>query len=115
MTEAKESVAPARWYAASPSWRGHAALIEAADEIIGRGLWCVVEVCVDVPNQIWERRLVVLRRDGAGVAEAVADWVRTGPAQDVRLNGCSRTDLRPVADSPTRLCYLAIAEQPVTS
>lgn len=110
MTEAY--LAPARWYAASPSWRGRAALIEAAEEIVARNLWCVVEVCVDVPDQRWERRLVIFRKEGSGVAEAIAGWVRRAPGQDVRLNGCRRTDLRLVAGAPTHLCYLTSVEEP---
>lgn len=105
-------VAPAaRWFAADPSSPERAALIEAAEELIERSLWCVLEVCVDVPRQVWERRLAILRSDGAGVADAVAEWVRSAPEQDVRLNGCRRTDLRLSPDAPTHLCYLAGAEE----
>ena len=105
----------ATWFAASPSSPGgHAALIEAAERILSRGLWCVVEVCVDVPRQDWERRLIIFRSQGAGVADAIAEWVRLAPGQDVRLNGCNRSDLRLAADLPTHLCYLAAIEELVT-
>ena len=101
-------IAPAaRWFAADASSPERAALIKAADGLIERGLWCVVEVCVDVPRQVWERRLAILRSDGAGVADAVAEWVWCTPELDVRLNGCRRTDLGLAADAPTHLCYVA--------
>jgi len=98
------------WSAAIQFSSSHAALVEAAERIIDRGLWCVVEICVDVPRQDWERRLTILRRDGRSAAEVVADWIRTVPCYDVRLSGCRRTDLRLVADAPSHLCYLARAE-----
>jgi hypothetical protein len=97
--------------AATPPAFGRAAIIAAAEEIVARRLWCVVEACVDVPGQRWEPRLVVLRRDGAAVAEAVADWTRSAPDQDVRLAGCRRTDLRVMPDAPTHLCYVAGADR----
>ena len=110
MTEAF-ALPASRWFGARPSSPGRAALIEAADEIVAHGLWCVVEVCLDIASQRWERRLVIFRRDGAGVADAVADWVRLAPGQDVRLNGCHRHDLRLAAGEPTHLCYLAGVEE----
>lgn len=100
-----------RWFAADPSFPGRVAMIEAAEAILERDLWCVVEVCVDVPGQVWERRLAILRRDGAGVADAVAEWVRSAPERDLRLNGCRRSDLILAPDAPTHLCYLAGAEE----
>jgi hypothetical protein len=105
-------VAPSsQQFATSPLWFGRAAIIAAAEEIIARRLWCVVEACVDVPRQRWEPRMIVLRRDGVAVAEAVADWTRSVPDQDVRLTGCRRTDLRMIPDAPTHLCYVAGADR----
>lgn len=88
------------------------AIATAAEEIVARRLWCVVEACVDVPRQRWEPRLIVFRREGAAVAEAVADWTRAAPHQDVRLSGCRRTDLRPAPEAPTYLCHLAASSGP---
>ncbi|MBK5115312.1 MAG: TetR/AcrR family transcriptional regulator [Thermoleophilia bacterium] len=87
-----------------------AASAEAADEILSRRLWCVVEVCVEVPQQRWERRLVICYESGADVADALAEYAGSVPEYDIRLNGCSRTDLRLDSGAPAHLCYLAEAE-----
>ena len=104
---ASRSLAPQR----PPSDR--AAVIDAAERIIASGLWCVVEVCTDIPAQAWERRLAILRADGAAVADAVAEWVEGFPERDVRLSGCRRSDLRLEPGAPTHLCHLAGAEPAV--
>jgi hypothetical protein len=93
--------------APSPPAPGPAAVVAAAEKILARRLWCVVEVCLDVPRQHWEPRLVIFHRDGADVAAAVAEWTRSEPGRDVRLTGCRRTDLRLEPDAPTHLCHLA--------
>ncbi len=91
---------------------GRAELAAAAQRIIDSGLWCVLEVCLDVPAQDWERRLVILRREGAGVADAVEQWVRDSPGHDVRLSGCGRRELRLDPAAPIHLCYLATVREP---
>ncbi|HVW47652.1 MAG TPA: hypothetical protein VHA76_11400 [Solirubrobacterales bacterium] len=83
------------------------AIVAGAREILDARLWCVVEVCLDVPRQKWERRLVIFRRDPDAVADAVAEWVESMPHADARLSGCTRTSLRTVAGAPTCLCYVA--------
>jgi hypothetical protein len=84
-----------------------AAIVTAAERILACGLWGVIEVCVDVPGQAWEPRLVVCRREAWAVAKAVAAWTRSAPDRDVRLSGCRRSDLHVQADAPTHLCHLA--------
>jgi len=83
------------------------AIVAAAEEILAAGLWCVVEVCVDIPGQVWDRRLVIFREDGEGVADAVADWVEATPDLDARLSGCARDSLHVAPAAPRRLCHLA--------
>jgi hypothetical protein len=83
------------------------AIIAAAGEILDAGLWCVVEVCLDVPSQAWERHLVIFRRDADSVADAVTKWVDSMPHHDVRLSGCRRTSLHSVPSAPKYLCYVA--------
>lgn len=79
----------------------------AAEEILDAGFWCVLEACVDVPRQVWERRLVIFRDEGAAVADVVTEWVDSMPHRDARLSGCTRESLRTVLNAPTHLCYLA--------
>ncbi|HVX33722.1 MAG TPA: hypothetical protein VHA80_11340 [Solirubrobacterales bacterium] len=83
------------------------AIVVAAEEILAAGLWCVVEVCVDIPGQVWDRRLVIFRDDGEGVADAVAEWVAVTPRLDARLAGCARDSLHAAPAAPRRLCHLA--------
>jgi hypothetical protein len=82
------------------------AVSAAAEEILAAGYWCVIESCRDVPRQVWDRCLVVFRRDGEAVAEVVADWVDAMPHLDARLSGCTRATLRTVPDAPRHLFYL---------
>ncbi len=72
----------------------------------------MIHVCVDVPAQLWEPRLVIFREDAEAVAEVVAQWTGTMPDRDVRLSGCRRTNLRPEPDAPTQLCYVAGVDSP---
>ncbi|MEA2250584.1 MAG: hypothetical protein QOG70_826 [Solirubrobacteraceae bacterium] len=83
------------------------AIAAAASPILEEGLWCVLEVCLDVPAQRWEPRLIVFRRDGREVAAAVGAWIAQEPDRDVRLSGCDRSSLRPEPGVPPRLCYVA--------
>jgi hypothetical protein len=78
----------------------------AAEEILAAGLWCVIETCRDVPRQVWDRHLVIFRRDGGSVADVVAEWVDATPHRDARLSGCTRTGLRADPAAPTHLCYV---------
>lgn len=83
------------------------AIAAAAEEILEAGFWCVLEACIDIPRQVWERRLVIFRDDGDAVADVVAEWVDSMPHRDARLSGCARDSLRSVFTAPTHLCYLA--------
>ena len=82
---------------------------EAAREIIQAGLWCTVEICTDVPAQVWEPRLVICRTDPDGVLEAVEGWVADVPEHDVRLAGYARRTLRRTVGSPIALCHVAVS------
>ncbi len=82
------------------------AIVSAAEEILDANLWCVVEVCLDIPEQVWDRRLVIFRDDGEAVADAVAEWVDSTPHLDTRLSGCARNNLHSVPVAPRHLCYL---------
>ncbi len=83
------------------------AVSAAAEEILAAGYWCVVESCSDVPRQIWDRRLVVFRRDGEAVAEVASEWVDAMPHLDARLSGCCRATLRTAPGAPRHLFYLS--------
>jgi hypothetical protein len=80
---------------------------DAAAAILRRGLWCVVEVCVDVPAQAWEPRLIIFRDSVGGVADAVTDWIGDFPGCDARVSGYSRAGLRRIDDAPAALCHIA--------
>ncbi len=82
------------------------AVAGAAEEILAAGYWCVIETCRDVPAQVWDRHLVIFRRDGEAVAEAVAEWVDAMPHLDASISGCVRTNLGSAPAAPTHLCYL---------
>jgi CBS domain-containing protein len=89
--------------------------IAAAGPILDEGLWCVLEVCLDVPAQRWEPRLIVFQRDAHEVAAAVSAWIAQEPGSDVRLSGCDRSSLRPEPGVPPRLCYVAATPAPAAA
>jgi hypothetical protein len=84
-----------------------AEIVATASAVTARRSWCVIEVCVDVPRQQWEPRLLVCQSDPGAVADAVEDWVGTDPSCDVRLGALTRTGLQPDPQSPDLLCHLA--------
>ncbi len=79
----------------------------AAETILGRGGWCVVEVCLDVAGQRWDPRVLVCSAEAEVVVDTVFDEVRSDPTVDVRLAGCDRRTLAPDPDLGTHLCHLA--------
>jgi len=81
--------------------------VAGAQAIIDAGLWCVVEVCLDVPAQRWEPRLLVCRDDVLAVARTAAEWTCASPDQDVRLAGYTRDTLVRVDEAPAPLCHVA--------
>ncbi len=84
-----------------PPWQGTAATI------LGMGLWCGIEVCVSVPAQAWEPRLIIFRDSVAGIADAAAEWIDDFPGCDARIAGYTRTGLRRLDHAPTALCHVA--------
>lgn len=104
------------WPPGIPARRDHGDLVIAAELILAQRLWCALEVCVDVGRQLWEPRIVIFRRDGEGVADAVEEWLWEAPDHDVRMIGRRRSDLQPVSGAPACLCYLAaVVAAPVTT
>jgi CBS domain-containing protein len=89
-------------------------VVAAAQSILDRGGWCVLEVCVDVPGQRWEPRLLICDRSADAVADAVAREVRREPERDARLTGCDRRTLRPDPGMGAHLCHLAETPAPAT-
>jgi hypothetical protein len=69
--------------------------LDAAQRILAQGGWCVLEVCVDVPGQLWEPHLLLFDLVADAVADAVEDEVTHEPGLDARLTGYNRTTLAP--------------------
>jgi hypothetical protein len=67
----------------------------AAQAILDRGGWCMLEVCVDIPRQIWEPRVLLFDVVARHVADAVAEELACEPGFDARLSGCHRRTLQP--------------------
>ena len=84
-----------------------AAAARAAEAILDRGGWCVVEVCLDVAGQRWDPRVLVCSTEAEVVVDAVFAEVWSDPTVDVRLAGCDRRTLAPDPDLGTYLCHLA--------
>jgi hypothetical protein len=81
--------------------------IEAAEAILRQGGWCVFEVCVDVPLQCWEARVLIFDVTAEAVADAIEEEIQVEPTLDARLTGCDRRRLRPEPTMGAYLCYLA--------
>lgn len=79
----------------------------AAAWILDQGGWCVFEVCVDVPAQRWEARVVIFDLVPEAVADTVAEEIEYEPDRDARLTGCDRRTLRPEPAIGAHLCYVA--------
>lgn len=86
--------------------------VAAARSIIGRGGWCVVEVCVDVPSQQWEVCALLFDLVAESVADVVEEEIAFEPDLDARLTGCDRCTLAPDPGLGARLCYIADAPRP---
>ena len=81
--------------------------VAAAQSIISRGGWCVLEVCVDVPTQQWEVCALLFDLVAASVADVVEEEIAFEPDLDVRLTGCDRGTLAPDPGLGASLCYVA--------
>ena len=89
--------------------------VAAAQAIIDQGGWCVLEVCVDVPSQRWEARVLIFDLTAEAVADTVADEIMYEPERDARLSGCDRRTLRPDPAMGAHLCYVAEHPAPASS
>lgn len=67
----------------------------------------MLEVCVDVPRQSWEPRLLIFDLVPDAVAEIVDEEMADEPHLDARLTGCDRWTLQPDPTLGAFLCYLA--------
>ncbi len=81
--------------------------VAAAQSILDRHGWCVYEVCVNVPEQLWESRVLFFDLTAAGVADAVEAEIQLEPEHDGRLTGCDRRGLYPEATMGSYLVYVA--------
>ena len=95
----------------------HVRAVAGAQSIIDEGGWCVLEVCVDVPSQRWEARVLIFHLSAEAVADTVADEINYEPQRDARLTGCGRRTLRPDPAMGSHLCYVAEhpAPAPITA
>ena len=66
----------------------------------------MVEACLDVPEQVWEARILIFNRLPEAVADAVAEEIDF-IEHDARLTGCDRRTLTPDPEMGAPLCYLA--------
>ncbi|HEX7300471.1 MAG TPA: hypothetical protein VF257_15850 [Solirubrobacteraceae bacterium] len=76
--------------------------------LVDAGLWCVIEVCTDVPAQRWEPRLVLFLTDAVALVREVAAWIEDVPMWDARVAGYARDALRRDEAAPTALCHVAL-------
>jgi CBS domain-containing protein len=81
--------------------------VAGAQAILDQGGWCVLEVCVDVPAQAWEARVVIFDRVAEAVADTVAEEIKYDSGLDARLSGCDRRTLRPTSAMGAFLCHVA--------
>ncbi len=79
----------------------------AAQAILDRGGWCVLETGQDGPLRSWDAQLLIFELDAEAVAEVVWQEVCHEPGRDLRLTGCDRRTLRPSAGLGEHVCYLA--------
>jgi hypothetical protein len=80
--------------------------VAAAQSILDRGGWCVLEACVDIPRQRWEPRVLIFDLVADAVADAVEAELCDDPSCDARLTGCDRRTLCPDSALGTYLCYV---------
>ncbi|HEY8764064.1 MAG TPA: CBS domain-containing protein [Solirubrobacteraceae bacterium] len=89
--------------------------VAGAQSILDQGGWCMLELCVDVPAQRWEPRVVIFGGVAESVADRVADEVSYDAGLDARLSGCDRRTLRPIPGMGASLCYVADIPAPVAT
>ena len=82
-------------------------LLPAIQRILDRGCWCVYEVCLDIPGQRWEPRVLICHPHADQVIEAIEAECESEPALDARVNGFDRVTLHHDEGIDAQLCYLA--------
>jgi hypothetical protein len=85
-----------------PAWS------EVPRAIVDAGLWCVVEICTDVPAQRWEPRLMLCLTDVVALLREIVGWIEDVPMWDVRIAGYEREALWRDEAAPTALCHVAV-------
>jgi hypothetical protein len=80
--------------------------VEAAQRILDQRGWCLYEVCVDIPRQRWEPRVLMFDVSAEAVADALDAEIKLEPELDARLTGVDRCTLEPIAKSEAYLCYV---------
>jgi hypothetical protein len=73
-----------------------------------RGLWCVIEICADVPAQRWEPRLLLCLTDVVAILGEIASWIKDVPTWDARIAGYTREEPWRDDRAPTALCHVAV-------
>lgn len=81
--------------------------VAAAQSILDQHGWCVYEACVNVPEQLWESRVLFFDLTAEGVADALEAEIQLEPEHDGRLTGCDRQMLHPEAALGPYLVYVA--------
>lgn len=66
----------------------------------------MLELCVDVPTQQWEPRLLVFDEQADAVADAVEVELELEPHRDARLSGCNRRTLVRDPSMGAHLCQV---------
>lgn len=82
-------------------------MLAAITAFVDAGGWCALELCVDVPTQHWEPRLVICEEEPDVVAIAIARELALEHATDARIAAYDRASLRPIARLGTHLCQVA--------
>jgi hypothetical protein len=91
----------------SPDQRSRAMF--AAQSILDQGAWCLLEVCLDAPTQVWEPRTLIFDLVPSAVADVIEEEMGQEPQLHARLTGCDRSTLAPDPGLGAFLCYLAPA------
>ena len=89
--------------------------VAGAQAILDQGGWCVLDVCVDVPAQRWESRVVICGRVAEAVADKVAKEIMYDSERDARLSGCDRRTLQPNPAMGAHLFYVADSLAPAAT
>jgi hypothetical protein len=78
------------------------------EAIVDAGLWCAIEICIDIPAQRWEPRLLICLTDVPEIVREIVRWIDDVPMWDVRITGYTREELCREHQAPTALCHVAL-------